>query len=103
MQIFTFELFNSESITDAIFGQKSFSNTALIPLSNKLLLNSYKTSNFIYNMGASFYYIIILLTITLQARILTATNKKCFVSLLITKFTDFVWNILPSLHIRIFI
>jgi hypothetical protein len=103
MQIFTFEIINSESITDAIFGQKSFSKTALIPLSNKLLMNSYKTSNIIYNMGSTFYYIIILLTITLHALICTATNKGCFRSLLISKLTDYIWNILPSLHIRIFI
>ena len=99
----TFELVNSNSITDAIFGETSFNGKTLTPLSDKLLMNSYQTSNFIYNMGSSFYYIVIYLVLLFLALVLTAVNRKCFGSLLIMKLTEYTWNIFPSLSIRFFI
>ena len=58
VELSTFDLLDSESITDFIFKRDSFSEKLLDPLNDRFESNSYTTCNFIYNMGTSFYFIV---------------------------------------------
>jgi hypothetical protein len=104
VDITTFEILNSSEITDFIFGTQSFTESTLDPLNDRLALSSYNTSNFIYNMGTSFYIVMLALTLTLILWIVTVVNKKCGGGTILIDVTDRFWRILTaSFYLRLFI
>ncbi len=91
-------------MTDSIFGMQSFSESTLDPLNDRLALNSYNSSNYIYNMGTSFYIMVLVQALTLVLWIVTVVNKKWRKNRKVKKVTDKLWRILcPSFYFRLFI
>jgi hypothetical protein len=78
-----FNIFSSDKITDTIFRRESFSDEILDPLNERFELNSYTTSNLIYNMGTSFYFMVILVAATLFLWILTKVTNYCITNRLV--------------------
>lgn len=76
----------------------------LDPLSDRLALSSYQTSNFIYNMGTSLYFTTAVMLLNFVLFIVTAINKSLGENSVIKDFTNKIWKVLcPALYIRLFI
>jgi hypothetical protein len=104
LSVATFDILPSEKLTDAIFRRESFSEKVLDPLNERFELNSYTSSNFIYNMGSSFYFVVFVLVISLILLISTIVNNHNFKNTLVKATLERLCKIItPSLFIRSFL
>ena len=104
IDITQFDLLPSEKISNSILRKESFSDAQLDPYNDRLALNSYETSNFIFNMGSSFYFTLVVVLLTLFLSIGTAFNKALGENRILKDVTNTFWKILcPAFYIRLFI
>ncbi len=75
LSVTQFQLFDSTSITDKIFGSKNFAPKTLEPLNERMNSGGYQQTNFIYNMGCMFYISAIIVAFLFLALIITGVKR----------------------------